>query len=207
MSRQKRGVYYKVTDVDGESLGGMSWRPGRTNRATGPGAELCSNGVLHAYASRELAAIMHPSHVMYLGPLRMFEVSGVPVCGDATKVGFKSLKVLREIDFPKKPTRTQAQAFAVLTALTVVRDREFRAWAKKWLSGEDRSARAARRAFRDLPHGLGDWLPDSVLDRSLVRNRAGARSLAGKVGRLILDLTLEERIKYLVSAARKAFKY
>ena len=134
-------IAYKATDGDGHTKGGMYWGVGVTNRATGEGNELCTNGVLHVYETPEQAAFMLPAHVE--GYTRLFEVE-VPeiVANDGTKCWVKEATVLREIPMPVLTTE-QRVTIAIRVSLLAYSNPGYVKWAEDWLSGEDRSERAA----------------------------------------------------------------
>jgi hypothetical protein len=56
------------------------------------------------------------------------------------------MRLTRELELPAITT-TQRVAVAIMCAVAVHSDPIFCAWAQKWLSGEDRSAAAARAAW------------------------------------------------------------
>ena len=134
----------KLTAPDGTTKNGMVWRVGETNRATGEGCELCTDGVLHFYDSVELAAFMSPIHTGWgWENSRAFEVRGKKVVGDGTKSGAKKLTVIREVEFIV-PITTQFVAFGILASKEVCTDPAWNVWADNWLNNKDRSADAAR---------------------------------------------------------------
>ena len=53
------------------------------------------------------------------------------------------MRLVRRIELPTFST-VQRTAFGILCALEVCKEKSFVAWANKWLSGNDRSAAAAR---------------------------------------------------------------
>lgn len=42
---------YKLTTQEYTTYGGMLWKIGKTNKALGKGTQMCTNQVLHCYAS------------------------------------------------------------------------------------------------------------------------------------------------------------
>lgn len=118
---------------------------------TAPGGELCSNQVLHAYVSPELAVLMNPIHANLLDPV-LWECDG-DVCiraGGDLKVGCTRLRTVKRVPLPE-PTTAQRVRFAVLCArlvLTVTQCLEWHTWADAYLAGspEAASAAAARAA-------------------------------------------------------------
>jgi len=146
-------IYYKATDPQGRTRGGMDWTvPGTVNEATGRGTELCTDGVLHVYRTPEQAAFMIPVHV--LNYTRLFEVE-VPeiVADDGAKCGCKRATVIREVPMPVL-TIEQRVGIAIRVSLLVYSEPGYVRWAEGWLSGKDRSADAAyaARAAADAAH-------------------------------------------------------
>jgi hypothetical protein len=73
--------------------------------------------------------------------------SGFGLYGLRNEVKVKELRLLKELPLPKI-TFDQKVAFGIYCALEVYSDKDFNNWAKKWLSGEDRT--------RDAAHEAGD---------------------------------------------------
>lgn len=96
---------YKVTTGRLTTNGGdCKWEIGKRKKIRGYPAEkapsLCSNTVFHAYA--------HPFHAWtYLGNLgvytglRLFEATGTIVVRGSNKVGCRSLRLVKELSFPR----------------------------------------------------------------------------------------------------------
>lgn len=137
-------ILYKLTDENCRTYGGMLWEVGKTNYASGKGNELCTGGVLHAYADSLLAVLLNPIHADFKNP-RIFLVTGDIVANDGSKVGSKWQRVEHETDLPK-PSIEVRTAFAILCGLSVYNDPSWRAWAWNWLDGTDRTANAAAYA-------------------------------------------------------------
>jgi hypothetical protein len=92
-----------------------------------------------------LAVFLAPIHVEFKA-LRLWEAEGeVALTDGGLKVGCRSLTTIREIPLPGVTTEQRAK-FAILCSLEVHRDLVYRRWADNWLSGQDRSARAAMAA-------------------------------------------------------------
>jgi hypothetical protein len=134
---------YKLTDEHGRTYGGTLWTVSVTNIAPAPRSHtLCSPGILHAYHDPLVAILLNPIHAGFTKPL-LFEVH-VPevVADDGIKLGAWEMTPVRELDVPR-PTIECRVAFGILCALTLSPPKEFRTWAQDWLSGSDRTARAA----------------------------------------------------------------
>lgn len=137
-------TYIKLTDAEGRTKNDMEWSVGKTNRATGKGKTLCSNGYLHVYDTPEQAAFMQPIHVPSY--TKAFEVhSRYKGITNGTKRGIKSCTVMRDITLPKL-TKKQRVEIAIRVSLQIYHEATYESWAKGWLSGQDRTARAARAA-------------------------------------------------------------
>ena len=133
---------YKLTDEDNQTRNNTQWGENVTHEATGNGKKLCTDGWIHFYEDPLVAMMMNPIHASFNNPhLWEAEAEG-EVLREATKSGCKKLTTLKQIPLPEI-TLTQRVAFGILCALEVCADESFREWAKKWLSGKNRSACAA----------------------------------------------------------------
>ena len=132
---------YKLTDQSGCTRGPTQWGPGVSHSGTGDG-DLCGPGWIHAYTHPLLAVLLNPIHAALPDP-RLWEADGEIALDDSgLKVGCRTLTTLREIPLPQITT-TQRVRFGILCAMEVCQDDSWRAWADRWLSGEDRSVSAA----------------------------------------------------------------
>ena len=137
--------YYKLTNKQSTTFNDTQWGEGITHQATVKGKTLCTNQVIHVYASPLLAAFLNPIHVDFRNP-RLWECEcSRPVADDGMKLGVKSCTTLRKVP-PPKVTTEQRVKFAILCALAVYHATEFVLWADGWLTGKDRSKNAAREA-------------------------------------------------------------
>ena len=139
-------VLYKLTDVNGYTRRGRSdetlWTPGCTVAATGEGG-LCSSGVVHAYRYPELGLAMNPMHAAICLP-RVWAVKGKVIADDGTKVGCRTVRCLHELEVDHSVLTAAASVrWAIYIASRVGASSAWLAWADAWLSGKDRSARAA----------------------------------------------------------------
>jgi len=137
---------YKLTDRDGQTLNGTQWGPGVSHSGTGEG-ELCGPGWIHAYEHPLIAVLMNPIHADFQNP-RLWEAEGeVGLRDGQIKCGCKTLTTVREIPLPAITTDMRVR-FAILCAQHVCLRTcsTWKAWADKWLSGEDRSVEAAKAA-------------------------------------------------------------
>ena len=114
------------------------------------GGSLCEAGCLHAYEGETvrdalaLALLMDQIHGKFGAGKRAFtcESHGDQHASDGTKSGFAGLTTVREIHVPEVPVERLVEA-AIRIAMTRCTCPDWVGWAEKWLSGEDRSARAA----------------------------------------------------------------
>lgn len=139
-------IRYKLTNTDGTTSFRMEWAVGKTNRATGTGTKLCTDGYLHVYDLPEQAVLMREAHVGR-SYTRLWEVE-CPDEGitDGTKRGVKTATVLREIPLPKL-TYEQRIEIAVRLVLISCKEEQWKAWATSWLSKKDRSRASAETAL------------------------------------------------------------
>jgi hypothetical protein len=136
---------YKLTDSDGYTRRGETnetlWGEGVTHTAAGRGG-LCTDGVIHAYASHELALFMNPNHANIADPMA-WECEGVELVeDDGTKQGYKTLTTLIRVE-EIRPTTEQRVRFAILCGKAVYKGANWNAWADNWLDGSDRTADTA----------------------------------------------------------------
>jgi len=136
---------YKLTDQNGETYGQTQWGDGVTHEAPGTGG-LCGPGWIHVYRDPLLAAMLNPIHAGFTNP-RLWECrcDGHFLGDGQIKEGWSRVTTRREIALPAV-TITQRVSFGILCAKAVCRDWAWRRWADRWLSGQDRTARAAAEA-------------------------------------------------------------
>jgi len=137
--------YYKLTDENGRTHNSTQWGEGVTHTATVKGKTLCTDEVIHVYASPLLASLLNPIHANFYRP-RLWECEcSRPVANDGTKLGVKSCTTLREIPLPVVTTEQRVR-FAILCALKVYHAKEYVLWADGWLTGKDRARKAVYAA-------------------------------------------------------------
>ena len=131
---------YKLLDQELKSNDGQfQWEIGKTYTIDKPGNKMCSDEVFHCYNHPVLAVLFNRIHADIQNP-RLFEIE-VPefVNDDKMKFASKSQKLIKEIDLPVISVEQRAE-FAIRIVKLVHKNKEWNAWADKWLSGEDRSA-------------------------------------------------------------------
>jgi hypothetical protein len=141
---------YKLVTQDYRTRAGESnethWEIGKTIKVRGEGNELCTDGVLHSYATPLLAVLLNPIHAEIENP-RLLEVKGSPIVArDWGKAGHKEITPIAELALPVVTT-VQRAAFALLCALRVYKEPSFVAWAQGWLRGKDRTQKTANAAY------------------------------------------------------------
>ena len=137
---------YKLTDANDQTYGGCQWGENVTVETSGEGP-LCGPGWTHWYLHPLVAVFLNPIHANYdLTTAHVWVGRGVPEISDyGLKVGCKRATTTRRIPLPKV-TVPQIVAFGILAALTVCSEPIFVSWAEDWLSGKDRTRKAARAA-------------------------------------------------------------
>ena len=91
---------YKLTSDRRTTRGCMLWGINVSHAATGRGSPvLCSDTVIHAYRTPEIAVFCNAIHADYHRPL-LWEARGIVVCDDGLKLGCKSLMTLKRIELP-----------------------------------------------------------------------------------------------------------
>lgn len=139
---------FKLTDQSCQTHGGFAWRLRRWYSAPGTG-DLCSAGWLHAYDGADefagplLAILFNPIHANFPKP-RLFQGRGAGAMLEdrGLKRGYSRLILDREIEVPAI-SQTQRIAFGIICAKQVYADHAWTAWADAWLSGKNRTKRAA----------------------------------------------------------------
>ncbi len=139
---------YKLTTSDNKTRKGedneCQWGPNITHSGTGKG-ELCGPGYIHAYTDPLLAVFLNPAHAAITNP-NLWECSGTIAKTDkGLKVGCVTLTTLKQIPLPEV-ARDQKIKFAILCALEIPQSDKFKQWAANWLSGKDRTEKAAAAA-------------------------------------------------------------
>jgi len=139
---------YKLTDQRGYTRRGYYnetlWGEGVTHTAEGEGG-LCSDGVIHAYSSPELAMFLNPIHANITDPMA-WECEGTDLVeDDGAKQGYRTLTTNKRVQVVI-PTTEQRVTFGILCAKQVCTYAAWIEWANKWLDGTDRSAASAANA-------------------------------------------------------------
>ncbi len=146
----KMETVYKLTDAK------MRTRPDQSNETlwgenithTAPGTEeMCGPGWIHAYTHPLLALLLNRAHADFdSNTMLLWECRAIVGIRRADKIGCMSLTTIKQISLPII-TISQRQAFAILIAKQIYKEKSFQKWADAWLSGKDRSANAALAAY------------------------------------------------------------
>ena len=137
----------KLANENDQTKKGTQWGEGVTHETSGEG-DLCGPGWLHYYEDPLLAVLHNPIHgVFNPSTMHLWEIvaEGVIKKDGQMKAGCSKMTTVRRIEIPSV-TMEQRVKYAILCALEVCQEPLFVAWANKWLSGEDRSARSAESA-------------------------------------------------------------
>src|SRR3990167_4673460 len=149
--RGRTTVLIKLTDQNGQTQNGTQWGPGVTHEVRGTWAgtgPLCSPNWLHLYEGLGVALLHNPLGADFQTPRAWRAVTRVER-REGLKAGTRRLTTGEEVTYVP-PTTEQLVTVAILLAFDHYRpDADAGAWgvwAVGWLSGEDRSSRAARVA-------------------------------------------------------------
>ena len=140
-------IYYKLTDARDQTFGGCQWGENVTVETSGKGP-LCGPGWTHWYTHPLLAVLLSPILGRFdLAAAHLWEgrCDGVLRHDGGLKVGCTRGTTVRRVDLPVL-TLEQRVRFAIGCAWQVELDADWRRWAARWLSGEDRSDAAVRAA-------------------------------------------------------------
>src|SRR5574343_2002173 len=94
---------YKLTDANDMTRASYSnatvWGENRTNTVKKPHAELCTDGVIHAYKNLNLGLLLNPIHANITN-FHIWECNGNIEVEDFGKVGCFSLTTNKKINIP-----------------------------------------------------------------------------------------------------------
>lgn len=147
MSESRSKIVYKLTDGIDQTYGGCQWGPGVIHYTDGHG-RLCSSGWIHVYDDPLLAILHNPIHGNFdlaTAHLWKCEASGMHKNDHGIKAGYTEVCTIHRIELPEI-TDVQKIAYGILCAWFVYRDATWRKWARRWLSGKDRSVATAQTA-------------------------------------------------------------
>ena len=139
---------YKLTDQEFFTRNNTLWGENVTHETSGEG-KLCSEGWLHYYHHPLLAILLNPIHADISNPILWeAEAEGKQLNDRGLKGGCTKLTTIKQITLPEI-TLEQRVEFAIRCAMEVYKNENWLTWAKKWISGEDRSQKSAHDAYAD----------------------------------------------------------
>jgi len=143
--KNARYTIYKLTDQRMQTWNGCQWVLNKPHETSGKG-ELCGPGWLHAHTSPYLAVLLNFLHADFKHP-RLFrgKAWGAYKADSGLKVGYTRMMLVEELPVPKF-TKVQRVAFAIFCAQAVCDHVAFKRWARRYLSGEDRTRKQAEVA-------------------------------------------------------------
>ena len=191
-------TYYKVTDHEDHAGYEPQWGEGITHKTDGEG-ELGSKHWIIAYEHPLLAMFHNPIHGHYDGLWHghLWECTSddaEPIREGQMRVGVRSLTTVKQLELPEFPLG-QRVYYGILCALAVYNEEGFVVWAQKWLSGEDRSAGAARAAK--------EAIVGAVWDDMTVAMAAKYAAFAAEASKACVWSETEEFVSYAAACATK----
>ena len=138
---------YKLLSQKMTSRNNTKWEIGKAIEISKEfsGNELCSNQLLHCYASPEIAVFMNPAHANISEP-RLFRIRCSKILADdGTKQGCKKQTLLKELPLPEISVEQRIK-IAILCATEVYKEPNFLVWEENWNTGKDRTATSAKAA-------------------------------------------------------------
>jgi hypothetical protein len=138
---------YKFTSSNKTTYNNCKWILNRWKKTDGIG-KLCGPGWLHCYDDPLLAELHNPVHGEYPKDALLWkvEVDGKELRDGQMKCGWTKMQLVKQIK-RKYPTDIQRIAYGILCAKAVYKDKQWNKWANDWLSGKDRSEKAAYAAY------------------------------------------------------------
>ena len=138
-------ILCKLVNQELQTYNKTQWAINEWQIAAGEG-KLCSESWLHGYEHPLLAAFLNPIHANIENP-RLFAIEvGDRIKKDkGLKFGSSKMRLTHELELPQVSLE-QCIRFGILCALEVCQDAAFVTWATGWLSGADRSQKAAKAA-------------------------------------------------------------
>ena len=172
-------ILYKLTDKNYRTDNDTQWGEGIKRRAFGKGP-IYGSGWIHAYTHPLLAVLLNPGHADIKNPI-VWEAHGVVGIEDyGLRVGCRRLKTIKIISMPEVTTEQRVR-FGILCTLEVCTEPSFVSWAHKWLSGEDRSEKAAEAAVNAATEAA-EWAAraarDAAKEAAFAVNAAAALAAA-----------------------------
>ena len=139
-------IMYKLVSQDYLTNNSMKWEIGVKNKALAKGKKMCSNQVLHCYASPGEAALFNKFHADIQNP-RLLEIECSEIVNtDKLKYACKEQTPIRELPFPQF-SQNQKIAIMIKHCLFLAEkesEKTYIDWANNWLGGIDRSIDSAK---------------------------------------------------------------
>lgn len=133
---------YKLLRPDLTTYGECQWVVGEWKQTSGTG-ELCGPGWLHGYRDPLLAVLHNPIHANYApAVLYRVEVSGQARHEGWVKSGWTQMRLIESVPWPVVRPESRIR-YAIRCAWAVCHDPAWRAWAHRWLTGQNRTVRGA----------------------------------------------------------------
>lgn len=170
---------YKLTDEDLRTHCGFQWTLGEWQEAEPGDGKLCSRYWLHSFDDPLVAEWLCCGMVAY-DPVRMFEceVGGETKRDGILKRGDKRLRLVREIERPEISLNGRIRGAIYVAQELGDHGEMWGSWARKWLSGEDRSQESSRAAWAAARVAWVAWAADGTVDLPSIIRRAIADEAA-----------------------------
>ena len=189
---------YKLTDSEMRTHGGFQWTLGVPAPKLSGKGNLCGPGWYHLYTDPLLAVLQDPIHGDRGHGERLFEATGeVGITDHGLMVGCRMPTLVREIPLPVVTTEQRVR-FAIFCSLAVPQSEAYRAWARAWLSGADRTEVTARAAADAA------WTADAAAAARAARSAAWAAAKAARWATRAERAAAAAAQLDLVALARKA---
>ena len=128
-------MYYKLTNQDMQTFGGMQWQLGEWGETDGQG-DIGGPGWLHVYSDPTVAVLLNPIHANF-APCRLFTAEGEGAKIESTsslQTGFTRVRLVEEVACPGVTIEQRVRA-ALMFAHEASADEGFRDLVAAWLSG------------------------------------------------------------------------
>ncbi|HEX19430.1 MAG TPA: hypothetical protein ENG78_01180 [Acidiferrobacteraceae bacterium] len=186
---------YVVVNQQGDTFAHQHIEEGRVMHSANTGSEEpIVRIIMSGFDSPLLAALEYPGSN---NGIRLFMLQTWQT--DVDKGNAQACTTVKEVEAPSVSLEEKL-GFFVSAALEVYKDRDFKKWARKWLSGEDRSADSARTVYDELEKEreamatLGDlaaWGESTASDSEEMETHEAAEKLAFDVTKLVAMSTVE----------------
>lgn len=186
---------YVVVNQQGDTFAHQHIEEGRVMHSANTGSEEpIVRIIMSGFDSPLLAALEYPGSNE---GIRLFMLQTWQT--EADKSNPQACTTVKEVEAPSISLEEKL-GFFVSAALEVYKNRDFKKWARKWLSGEDRSADSARTVYEELEKekeamaALGElaaWGESAGSDGEEIESLEAAEKLAFDVTKLVAMVTVE----------------